>query len=83
MKKCQIFIHNSENLPHEATVSKAFSRRPIKNLLLTKVAHCSGDEKKYIQHDHRSNIGLWNHKKLKKKNSKTVQLSAEIIGFKF
>ena len=47
MKKYKIFSHNSENLPREATsrVSKKISRRPIKNLLLTKVAHCSGDEK--------------------------------------
>ena len=60
MKKCKIFSHNSENLPREATssVSKKFSRRPIKNPLLTKVAHCSGDEKSYIQHGHMINIGF-------------------------
>ena len=47
MVKCRIFYHNCENLSHEATsrVSKKFSRRQIKNLFLTKVAHCSGDEK--------------------------------------
>ena len=76
MRKCVIFCYNSKNSSHEATssVQKNFSRRQIKNPFLTKVAQCSGDEKRYIQHDHRTNIGLWNHKKLKKR--KTVQLSA-------
>ena len=67
-----IFYGNCENLPCEATsrVSKQISRRQIKNPFLTKVALCSRDEKRYIQHDHRANIGFKNHKKLKKKKAK-------------
>ena len=42
-------------------------RRQIKNPFLTKVAQCSGNEKRYIQHNHRTNTGLCNQKKLKKK----------------
>ena len=62
---------------------KKFSRRQIKNLFLTKVAQCSGDEKRYIQHDHMTNIGLWNHKQLKKTKAKSsVECPFEIIGFK-
>ena len=37
---------------------KKFSRRQIKNPFLRKVAHCSGDEKRYIEHDHRTIIGF-------------------------
>ena len=49
----RIFYESFENLPCEATsrISKKFSRRQIKNLFLTKVAECSGDEKRYIQYD--------------------------------
>ena len=45
----RIFYESFENLPCEATsrVSKKFSRRQIKNPFLTKVAECSGDEKRY------------------------------------
>ena len=55
-----------ENLPCEATsrISETFSRRQMKNLFLTKVAQCFGDEKRYGQHDRRTNMGFWNHKKL-------------------
>ena len=72
----RIFYESFENLPCEATsrVSKKFSRRQIKNPFLTKVAECSGDEKRYIQYGRMTNIGSYNHKKLKK--SKKVQLSA-------
>ena len=54
----KIFYESFENLPCEATsrISKKFSRRQMKNPFLTKVAQCSGDEKRYIQHDHRTNI---------------------------
>ena len=84
MLMCRIFYESCENLPLEATsrVSKNFSRRQIKNPLLTKVAHCSGDEKRYIQHGHRINIGLYNHKKLKKKQKPLIECPFEIIGFK-
>ena len=46
----RIFYESFENLPCEATsrVSKNFSRRQIKNPFLTKVAECSGDEKRYL-----------------------------------
>ena len=79
----KIFYESFENLPCEATsrVSKKFSRRQMKNPFLTKVAQCSGDEKRYIQHDHRTNIGLWNHKKLKKKQKRPIECPFEIIGF--
>ena len=72
----RIFYESFENLPCEATsrVSKTFSRRQIKNPFLAKVAQCSGDEKRYIQHDHVTNIHFQNHKNLKK--SKTSSLSA-------
>ena len=83
MEKCKIFHHSCQNLPHEATsrVSKKFSRRQIKNLFLTKVAHCSRDEKKYIWHGHRTYIGFGNHKKLKKKQKVAIECPFEIIGF--
>ena len=50
----RIFYESFKNLPCEATsrVSKNFSRRQIKNPFLTKVAECSGDEKRYIQYGH-------------------------------
>ena len=56
----RIFYESFKNLPCEATsrVSKNFSRRQIKNSFLTKVAECSEDEKRYIQHGHMTNIGL-------------------------
>ena len=53
---------------------KKLSRRQMKNPFLTKVAECSGDDKRHIQYSHLTNIGFYNHKKLKK--SKKVQLSA-------
>ena len=79
----KIFYESFENLRCEATsrVSKKFSRRQMKNPFLTKVSQCSEDEKRYIQHDHRTNIGLWNHKKLKKKQKGPVECPFEIIGF--
>ena len=46
---------------------KNFARRHIKNPFLRKVAHCPGDEKRYIQHGHWTNTGFGNHKKLRKK----------------
>ena len=84
MVECRIFHHKCENLSHEATsrVSKKFSRRQLKNLFLTKVAHCSGDEKRYIQHGHRTYIDFGNHKKLKKKQKVAIECPFEIIGFK-
>ena len=72
----KIFYESFENLPCEATsrVSKNFSRHQMKNPFLTKVAECSGDEKRYIQYGHMTSIGFQNYKKLK--NSKTLYLSA-------
>ena len=54
----RIFYESFENFPCEATsgVSKKFSRRQVRNPFLTKVAECSGDEKRYIKYDHRTNI---------------------------
>ena len=80
----KIFYESCENLPYEVTsrFSKNFSERQIKNPLLTKVAQCSRDEKRYIQHDHRTNIGLWNHKKTEKKQNRLIECPFEIIGFK-
>ena len=79
----RIFYESFENLPCEATsrVSKKFSRRQIKNPFLTKVAECSGDEKRYIQYGPMTNIGFQNHKKLKKKQNPSVECPFEIIGF--
>ena len=37
---------------------KKFFRRQMKNPFLTKVAECSGDEKRYIQYGHMTNIGF-------------------------
>ena len=80
---CKIFYESFENLPREATsrVSKKFSRRPIKNLLLTKVAHCSGDQKRYIQHGHMTKIGFGIYSRVKKKQNALVECPFEIIGF--
>ena len=65
----RIFYESFENLPCEATsrVSKNFSRRQIKNPFLTKVAECSGDEKRYIQHGHMTKIGFGIYSRVKKK----------------
>ena len=56
----RIFYESFENMPCEATsrVSKKFSRRQMKNLFLAKVAECPGDEKRYIQYGHTTNIGF-------------------------
>ena len=57
---CRIFYESFENLPCEATsrVSKKNSRRRMKNPIVTKVAKCSRDEKRYIQYGHMTNIGF-------------------------
>ena len=80
---CRIFYESFENLACEATsrVSKNFSRRQMKNPFLTKVAQCSRNENRYRQYDHRGNIGLWNHKKLEKKQNCSIECPFEIIGF--
>ena len=83
---CRIFYESFENLPCEGTSrgSKNFSRRQIKNPFPTKVAECSGDEKRYIQYGHMTNIGFQNHKKLKKKQQNSaIECPFEIIGFKY
>ena len=64
----RIFYENFENLPCEATsrVSKKFCRRQIKNLFLKKVVKCCGNEKRYIQYGHMTNIDFQNQKKIEK-----------------
>ena len=54
------FYEILENLPYEATsrVSKKISRGQVKNPCLTKVTKCCGDEKRYIQYGHMTNIGF-------------------------
>ena len=53
----------------------------MKNPFLTKVAECSGDEKRYIPYGHMTNIGFQNQKKLKKKKNPSLECPFEIIGF--
>ena len=79
----EIFYESFENLPCEATsrVSKTFSRRQIKNLARQKVAHCSGDEKRYIRHGHMTKIGFGIHSRVKKKQNPLVECPFEIICF--
>ena len=79
----RIFYESFENLPCEATsrVSKKFSRRQIKNLARQKVAHCSGDQKRYIQHGHMTKIGFGIYSRVKKKQNAPVECPFEIIGF--